>query len=288
MKTDIVVTSSAEHLAKILSKNSAFSIHYLGKNKDDKKYFPDGEVYVNLEDFSGERVVVLHSGAPSVNDGLVELEFLLGLLKERKTKSVELFLTYFPYGKQDMAFKAGEINAAETLISKWIEFYNVKKIYIIDAHFAGRDWVNKYPIENISGVEILQKIVLTKYPDVIFIAPDAGSVRRNSLSGFAKKRKNSHEVETSCDDDFKRKVEGKKIGIVDDMIETGGTMVSVCKKCKELGATKIIAVVTHGVLQSGVDRIKNSYDELYLTNSIENDASNVDVSGLIADSLAGK
>lgn len=284
MKTDIIVTLSAEHLAQILSKNQDVNIHCLGKNKDEKRYFPDGEVYINLPEIQGERIVVLHSGAPKPNDGLVELEFTLNLLKERKIKP-ELFITYFPYGKQDLVFQDGEINAAQTLVEKWVNFYGVKKIFVIDGHFMGRDWVKKYPLENISGVDTLKNAVLSKYPEIFFIAPDAGSVRRNGLRGFVKKRKNSYETEISCDKDFENDIKGKILGVIDDMIETGGTMVSVCKKAKELGASKIIAIVTHGVLQSGIDKIADSYEELFLSNTINCNGANVDISNLIIKSL---
>jgi len=234
MKIDIITTSKSEHIAKSLSKNSDFNIIYIGKNKDGQRYFPDGEVYVNLGELSGQKTVVLHSGAPDPNDGLVELEFVLGLLKDKQINPIELFITYFPYGKQDSIFKDGEINAAETLIRKWINFYGVKKIYIVDAHFMGRDWVDKYPIENISSIGILKKTALDKYPEISFISPDAGGTRRNNLCGFVKKRKNSYNIEISGDKDMEENIGGKIVGVVDDMIETGGTMVSVCEKCRTL------------------------------------------------------
>src|SRR5580765_7742513 len=102
MKADLIVTSNAEHIARILSKNPDFHIHYLEKNKDGKRHFPDGETYVNLGELCNTKTVVLHSGAPNPNDGLVELEFVLGILKERNVKRIELFITYFPYGQQDL------------------------------------------------------------------------------------------------------------------------------------------------------------------------------------------
>ncbi|OGZ91415.1 MAG: hypothetical protein A2599_01010 [Candidatus Staskawiczbacteria bacterium RIFOXYD1_FULL_39_28] len=288
MKIDIIATSSAEHLAEILSKKSDFDVHYIGKNKDGKRYFPDGEVYVNLGKLSGERAVVLHSGAPNPNDGLVELEFALNILKYRQINFIELFITYFPYGKQDLIFQDGEINAAEALIKKWTNFYGVKKIYIIDAHFIGREWVKKYPIEDIPSTSILKAEVLKKYPEIYFIAPDAGSVRRNNLPGFTKKRKNSYEIEMFCDENLEKNIRGKIVGVIDDMIETGGTMACVNKKCRELGAHKAIAIITHGVLQGGIDKIKNAYDELFLANTIRLKEANVDISDLIKNFLNGE
>lgn len=282
---DIIVTSGAEHLGEDLSKNSEFNIHYLGKNKDNKRYFPDGEIYISLDKLSSEKVVVLHSGSPKPNDGIVELELVLELLKERKIKEIELFITYFPYGKQDLVFKEGEINIAETLIKRWVNIYGVKKIFVVDGHFMGRDWVNKYPVENISCVDMLKNRALDQYPNIFFVAPDSGSARRNNLQGFVKKRKNSYEIEISCDKDLEKSIQGRVVGVIDDMIETGGTMVGVSQKCTELGAQKVIAIATHGVLETGVEKIKSNYDELFLTNTIKNNNANVDIRELIIKTL---
>lgn len=288
MGVNLIPTSSAEHIAGSLSKNPDFHVCCMGKNKDGKRFFPDGEIYINISKLGEGKTVVLHSGAPRPNDGIVELEFVLGLLKKRQINRVELFITYFPYGKQDLAFQDGEINIAETLIKKWIDFYGVQKIYIIDAHFKGREWADKYPIEHVSSVGILKKAAFNKYPEIFFVAPDAGSARRNNLPGFSKKRNSSYNIEISCDDNFGKNIKGKTVGVIDDMIETGGTMVGVCKKCRELCASKIVAVVTHGVLESGIEKIRNIYDDLFLTNTICRDGADVDVSSLIVGSLVVK
>jgi len=288
MKTNLIFTSSANHIAKALFKISDFEFYYTGRNKDGQKYFPDGEVYVKLGKIPKRRTVVVHAGGPQPNDGLVELELLLKLLKDRRTSSLELFLTYFPYCKQDLVFEEGEINVAENLIEKWTDIYGVKKIYIIDPHFKGRDWVKKYPVECISIMDHIKKTVLRKYPEIIFVAPDRGSARRNNLPAFDKKREGSYKVEVSCSRDLQDMIKGRVVGIIDDMIETGGTMINVYKKCKELKTKKVIALVTHGVLSAGVNRIKNTFDDLFLTNTIDCKHANVDVSKLIVRYLNKK
>ncbi|MCX6719893.1 MAG: hypothetical protein NTV36_02190, partial [Candidatus Staskawiczbacteria bacterium] len=126
------------------------------------------------------------------------------------------------------------------------------------------------------------------YPEIFFVAPDIGSARRNKLPGFLKKRNNSFNIEISCDENFAKSINGKTIGVIDDMIETGGTMVGVYRKCKELGASKTIAMVTHGVLESGIEKIINIYDDLFLTNTIWRDSTNVDISSLIIEQIYGQ
>lgn len=285
MSINIIATRSAEHLIGSFSKDPDFRMHEVLKNKDSKRSFPDGEVYVRLGDIEQERTVVLFSGAPNPNENLIELEFILQILKEKKIESVELFITYFPYSRQDMVFLDGELNVSEFLIKKWLDIYGVKKIYIIDAHFKGRDWVDKYPIEHISCIDILKDVATLENKDITFIAPDAGSARRNNIPGFEKKRINSYEVEISLDKDIESSIKNKTVGIIDDMVETGGTMIKVCKKCKEIGVLKTIALVTHGVIKEGMEKINKDYDKTYLTNTINSELSNVDISGLVIHTL---
>lgn len=279
---DIIITSNAGHLAKNLSKYAEFNINYLRKNKDGLKDFPDGEVYVNLGELSAERTVVLHSGAPDPNTGLVELEFVLCLLKSRKIRRIELFLAYFPYCRQDSVFEEGEINAAESLVARWVDFYGIKKIFVIDPHFEGRDWLIKYPVFQVSGISAVIQAASKKYPDILLVAPDEGSAKRNKLRGFCKERKNSYDVEVSCPEDLAKSINGRIVGVIDDMIGTGGTMVKACKKCKELGAKKVVALATHGVLDDGVARVSDTYDDMFLSNSIRNNCANVDISETIS------
>ena len=76
-------------------------------------------------------------------------------------------------------------------------------------------------------------------------------------------------------------VKGKNVGVVDDLVETGGTMCRAYDFCKDNGAKKVLALITHGVLPEGISRIKEKYDDLFLTNTINRPEANVDISGLV-------
>ena len=160
MKTYLIPTSTAGHLVKnILKKNGNFEIIFPDLSKDGKRYFPDGEVYMKIlkaNRMKDKRVIVLHSGAPKPNEGLIELELILQILRDNNIKP-EVFFSYFPYGMQDKVFEGGETNVAENLVEKLVNYYKVKKIYIVDPHFGGRKWVKKYPIVSISAVPLLIK-----------------------------------------------------------------------------------------------------------------------------------
>jgi len=141
MRTFIISTSQAEHLVKgFQSETKKIEVIFPDLSRDRKRYFPDGEIYMRIvkaNKLKNKRVVVLHSGAPRPNEGLMELELILQILRDYKIKP-EVFFTYFPYGMQDEVFEKGETNVAENLIEKLVNYYKVKKIYVIDPHFEGR------------------------------------------------------------------------------------------------------------------------------------------------------
>jgi ribose-phosphate pyrophosphokinase len=286
MKTFIIATSQSRHLANNLKrKPRIFEVIFPDLNRDNKRYFPDGEIYMGISGIrklKGKRVVVLHSGSPLPNDGLAELELILQILRDNGIRP-EVFFSYFPYGMQDKVFRKGETNAAENLIEKLVNYYKAKKIYIIDAHFGGRKWVKKYPIKNISAAPLLLGQVRKDFSDeILFLSPDKGGKRRTKILGLKKKRLDSFTVEMfSSNIVFK----GKTVAVVDDVIKTGGTLVKFCDTAKGAGAKQVLALATHGVLNSGVKRTKIKFHALYLTNTINKKESNVDITDLIAKTL---
>jgi len=270
MKTYIIPTSAAEYLAKnIKLKAKNFDVIFPDLSRDGKRYFPDGEIYMKIlktNNLRGKRVVVLHSGAPKPNEGLGELELILQILRDNQIKP-EVFFSYFPYGMQDKVFEKGETNVAENLVEKLVNYYKVKKIYIVDPHFGGRKWVKKYPIVNISAVPILIKRAKGDFSEnILFFSPDIGGERRTGFKAMKKERLSSFNVKM-----FPTKVnfKGRIIGVIDDMIKTGGTLLKFWEIAKKSGAKKIIALVTHGVIPAGILKIKKKYSKLYLTNTIK-------------------
>jgi len=286
MKTFIISTSQVGYLAKrIKRKLKGFEIIFPAKNVGGKRYFPNGEVYIKIskpETLKNKRVIVLHSGAPKPNEGLIELELILQILRDNKLKP-EIFFTYFPYGMQDKVFEKGETNVAENLIKKLINYYKVKKIYLIDPHFGGRKWVEKYPIISISAVPLLiEKAKKDFGENILFLSPDIGGKRRTKISGLKKKRLNSFNVKIFSP---KLNLKGKIVGVIDDMIKSGGTLLKFYEIAKKAKAKRVLTLVTHGVIPAGILKIKKKYSKLYLTNTIKQKESNVDVTDLILKTI---
>ncbi|MCK4781719.1 ribose-phosphate pyrophosphokinase [Candidatus Parcubacteria bacterium] len=281
---NIIPTTAAEHIAKKLEDGRGLKIIFPDKNKEGSRYFPDGEVYTRLSKINeiNGRTVVLHSGAPNPDKGLIELEILLEIISRDSVRPIEVFFTYFPYARQDNVWKIGETNTARNLIEKLVNYYNVEKIYIIDAHFSHREWVKNYPIVNVSAVDLLKNSALAKYPEIIFLAPDIGSQKRTGLKGTEKKRKDSHNVEIK---EITENVSDKTVGVVDDMIGTGNTLVDFYDECRSAGVKKVVAAATHGVIPSGAEKVFQKYDGFYLTNTVDNPRANIDISGLVARAI---
>lgn len=285
----IIPTTEALHLAKKLRGLKKFQIIVPGVNRDGKRQFPDGEMYAKIPQVSrlkGARVIVLHAGQPHPNKGLMELELILQILKDAQVKTSEVFFSYFPYGMQDKVFEKGETNAAKNLVEKLVTYYLVKKIYVIDAHFQGEKWVKKYPLNMISALPLLQKAAQKDFgPHILFCSPDTGGKRRTGIQGMKKKRKNSYLLDMRSTAGMEKRMKDRVLGVVDDLLETGGTLAKFHELCKNNGAKKMIALVTHGVLESGIERTKKTYAKLYLANTINQKEANVDSTGLIRESL---
>ncbi|MFQ5621736.1 MAG: ribose-phosphate diphosphokinase, partial [Candidatus Nanoarchaeia archaeon] len=287
----LIPTTYAEHIGKMFLDKEGVDVIFPDKNKDGKRYFPDGEVYTRFSTINelseADRVVMLHSGAPRPNDGLVELQWLSKIISKSSAYPIELFFTYYPYGMQDNVFRNGEVNAAMEMTNT----SNVDNIYVIDAHFGGRDWVKKHPITNISAFPLLKKEFEEFFSGPFeYVAPDKGSARRCGIELYLEKvRIDSHTVEIMVPEHVKPRIKGKTVGIVDDILETGGTMETAYDKCKECGAKEIAALITHGVLLEGIRRVWKKYDSnLYLTNTIyqpEIYGTHIDVADLILDTI---
>lgn len=282
---NLIVTTPARHLIPSLRKD--FSIIELKKNNDGKRVFPDGEVYARFEgELLKGRVVIIHAGSPRPNDGIVELEMALAVLRRAGVPDIEVFFTYFPYGMQDKIFQEGETNAAEDLLMKLCEYWKVKRVYAIDPHFHGASWLQKFPFVSVPAHDLLVAAARIDYPEAVFVAPDMGHEHRTKkVKGFKKTRTDSYTVTIEHDKEFMGSFFGKSIGVTDDIIETGNTMVKFHDECKEYGAKELFAVATHGALLEGVKKVKEKYKNLYLSNTIDREEANVDISPLIIEAL---
>ncbi len=242
-------------------------------NKEASYRFPDGEVYLRVSGLKhASKITIVHCGYPDPNGGLMELFMLLNIVRlYSHARWIEVIFTAIPYGRQDKAYYEGELNMAETLINTLNKQYRVARITTLDAHFANERWVRKLTgvdIVNVSMARLLMAVAKTDHPEIVFMTPDAGSTRRTHIKEGAKKqRENSFSVKVAMGD-LSGRINGKIIGVVDDILSTGTTLEKFRQETKRFGAKKVFALITHGVNPSGIQRIRAVYDGLYLTNTI--------------------
>ncbi|QLG61861.1 ribose-phosphate diphosphokinase [Halorarum salinum] len=272
---DLVVTPSAEHLD--------VDAHRLAPHpRDGSRTFPDDEVYVQLAGLDSlDDVVLIHAGQPRPNRGLAYLHGTLELLVENDC-SVTLAFSYVPYGRQDEAFYEGTLNYARSILRKLTGYYGVDRIYTVDPHFGHRDWVREVPLEVLHAFPAIRNHV--SMDDYVVVGPDLGAVERFGVPGFEKVRGSAHDVELTGELD----VDGRDVLVFDDLIATGGTMVEAFRRLKNQGAGTVQAAAVHGVVDEGVRRVRDTYDALYLTNTVANDAANVRIERTMLDGVLGE
>jgi ribose-phosphate pyrophosphokinase len=217
----------------------------------------------------------------------MELIMILSILRQYapKLKHTHVIFTSMPYARQDKAWYDGELNMARTLVDMLDTKLGVSTISTIDAHFAYETWVGKYPnLCNASAVETLMTKTSADHPDIVFVTPDAGAQRRITVkmaAGAKKKRWTSFDVAVMLDEKFADVIRGKTVGVVDDIVSTGNTLVRFAEQARKLGAKKVVALLTHGVGENGISLIQKKFDGLYLTNTINRGEANVSVRNLV-------
>ena len=278
----ILSGSSSPELAKKIASN-------LGEEhiQAETKRFPDGELYVRIEQDITEPAIIVQGMNNPQNDNLVELLFILDILANKGVKKIACVIPYYAYARQDKAFKQGELDSART-IAKLLKDFNVSYAITCDLHFQRKEGpfdLYGIPAHNITASDLLVEKAKKEFGEVTVITPDLGSEEQAKAVGgtsLSKKRLTSFEVEISGDIDAK----GKNIVLLDDMVTTGGTMIKALDMMKQKGAARTIAAFTHAaVTRDASDRLKASADSIITTDTIPSEFVTVTVSGKIAEAI---
>lgn len=253
----------------------------------EKKNFPDGEIYVRLleKKVEGPAIVVQSLHHPQ-NDNLVELLFMLDLLRQKGVKKVACVIPYYAYARQDKAFLEGELKSAET-VAKLLGCFGVGFIVTCDLHFNRKE--GPFELAGIPAHNITASGLLADYAKkelgtgLVVVTPDFGSAEQaNAVGGTSlrKKRITSYEVEMEGDAD----VSGKAVLILDDIITTGGTVLKAMGLLKQKGAKKMAVACTHAAcVGDAVERIRRDADLFFASDTIPSGISKVSV----AEKFAG-
>ncbi|MDX9813414.1 MAG: ribose-phosphate pyrophosphokinase [Sulfurimonas sp.] len=250
--------------------------------KADIKKFSDGEISVQIsESVRGKDVFIVQStGAPS-NDNIMELLIMTDALRRSSATSITAVIPYFGYARQDRK-AAPRVPITARLVSDMYEAAGIDRVITIDLHAGQIQGFFNIPVDNLYGSIAFENYIKSKnLKNPIVASPDIGGVARARY--FAKRlgldmvivdkrRERANESEVM---NIIGEVDGKDIIMVDDMVDTAGTMVKAATALKNKGATSVIACATHAVLSGkAYENIQNGeLDELIVTNTLDSKES---------------
>ena len=242
--------------------------------------FSDGESQVEiLENVRGCDVFIIQpTCGPSPAETLMELLVMVDALKRSSAARITAVVPYFGYSRQDRRSRLTRVPITAKLAAKMVEASGVDRVLTIDLHADQIQGFFNIPIDNIYAQPVLLADILSKgYEDVVVVSPDVGGVVRAraaakrindaDLAIIDKRRPAPNMVKVM---NVIGDVEGRTCIIVDDMVDTAGTLCQAAGILKEKGAKKVVAYATHAVLSgNAIDNINNSeLDELVTTNTI--------------------
>ena len=243
------------------------------------KRFADGEVYVEInENIRGNSIFVVQSTSNPANDNLMELLICIDALRRSSAKNITAVIPYFGYARQDRKVVPRTAISAK-LVSNLITNAGANRILSVDLHAGQIQGFFDIPVDNLFSTPIFARhIKKTKLNNLICVSPDVGGVERtralsrrlNSSIAIIDKRRpapGKSEVMNIVGD-----IKNKNCVIVDDIIDSGGTIVNAAKALKDKGAKDVYVYITHAVLSGqAVNKIENSkIKKLITTDTIDN------------------
>ncbi len=271
----------------------------LGKELTDIEVnkFSDGEINVIIpESVRGDDVFIVQPTCVPANDNLMELLIIVDALKRSSAGTINAVIPYFGYARQDKK-AAPRVPISARLVADMLEVAGVQRVITLDLHAAQIQGFFNIPVDHLTGSTLFVEYIKSKnLKNPIIASPDVGGVARartyaQSL-GFDlvivdKKREkaNVSEVMNIIGD-----VEGRDVVILDDMVDTAGTLTKAADVLKSKGATSVMACCTHGVLSGpAFDRITESaLDELVITDTIPLKAPHDKITVLTAAGITAK
>lgn len=272
-KIKLFALSSNVELAEEISKTTGIPLASC-----EVKKFADGEVSIDIsETVRGHEVFIVQSTNKPVNDNLMELLITIDAMKRASAATINVVMPYYGYSRQDRKARARQPISAK-LVADLLQAAGCDRVLTLDLHAAQIQGFFNIPIDNFFAMPIIARYFLNKNikEEVVVVSPDHGGTTRarrlgeylNAPIAIIDKRRprpNVSEVMNVIGD-----VEGKVAIIVDDMIDTAGSIVNAVNAVKERGAVEVYAACTHPVFSGpAIERIENSaIKECVVTNTI--------------------
>jgi ribose-phosphate pyrophosphokinase len=260
-------------LAQEIASNLGIS---LGKASVGR--FSDGETTVEIQqNVRGREVFVLQSTCAPTNDNLMELLVMVDALKRASAQRITAVIPYFGYARQDRRPRSTRVPISARVVANMLEAVGVNRVLTMDLHADQIQGFFNIPVDNIyASPVLLSDLQAKKYDDLVVVSPDVGGVVRAralakqlgcDLAIIDKRRPKANVSEVMH---VIGEIDGRNCVIMDDMIDTAGTLVKAAEVLKERGAKSVYAYCTHSVFSGpAIERIKASLlDEVVITNTI--------------------
>lgn len=268
--------SSNKELAEKVA--SAMGIQ-LGKST--VRQFSDGEIQVNIEEsIRGDHVFILQSTSSPVNDNLMEILIMVDALKRASAEKISVVIPYYGYARQDRKARSREPITSK-LVANMLEVAGVDRLLTVDLHAAQIQGFFDIPVDHLMGAPLIADYFDRHGlvgDDVVVVSPDYGGVTRaRKLAQFLQtpiaiidKRRSVTKMNTSEVMNIIGNVKGKKCILIDDMIDTAGTICHAADALAEAGATAVYASCTHPVLSGpALENIeKSAIEKLVVLDTI--------------------
>ena len=252
---------------------------YLGMGNAAVAKFSDGEITVELnENVRGKDVFVIQSTCHPTNDNIIELLLMIDALRRASASRITAVVPYFGYARQDRRVRSARVPISAKVVADTMVGVGVDRVLTVDLHAEQIQGFFTVPVDNVYASSILNAdIVRCEYENLIVVSPDIGGVVRAraiakqlddaDLAIIDKRRPRANEAEVM---NLIGDVEGRTAILVDDMVDTAGTLCTAANALKERGALKVVSYCTHAVLSGkALDNIKHSQiDELVVTDTI--------------------
>ncbi|QJD30747.1 ribose-phosphate diphosphokinase [Methylococcus geothermalis] len=241
--------------------------------------FSDGEIAVEIEEHvRGREVFVIQPTSQPINENLMELLVMIDALRRSSASVITAVIPYFGYARQDRRIRSARVPITAKLVAKMICAAGADRVLTVDLHADQIQGFFDVPVDNVYASPILLGDVWRqKYPDLMVVSPDVGGVVRAralakrlddaDLAIIDKRRPRANEAKVM---NIIGDVRGRTCVMVDDLVDTAGTLCKAAGALKEHGAEKVVAYCTHPVLSGpAVDNIEASMlDELVVTDTI--------------------
>ena len=262
----------------VLTQNIAAYLHQpLGKVSMSR--FSDGETSVEiLENVRGGDIFIVQPVCKPTNDNLMDLLVMVDAMRRASADRITAVIPYYGYARQDRRVRSARVPISAKLVANMLSVAGVDRVLTVDVHAEQIQGFFDIPVDNVyASPLLLLDIWRSKYPNLIVVSPDVGGVVRaravakqlddSDLAIIDKRRPQANQAQVMH---IIGDVEDRTCVIIDDMVDTAGTLCKAAEALKEHGANRVVALATHPVLSGpAISNLENSVlDELVVTDTI--------------------